>query len=255
MVGDLLAGWTAPRWGVVAAGSAHTFALDRGETLSDLDAYRGHVEGWLRFGDERAAFELRGRFGASLYDTTFIQAPAGTVAFRDETSATYDGTLLVGAHLRAAERFVVDGLVGGGVYREEYNATRLDAGAGAKTDGGIVDTSRLAGRAEGRVQLRWLAMPQALSLRLRSEARLSSLTRSADVIAILGAKVAATSTTDTSQQLETSSRFFVQADALAVADIVPTLFVGLDTLSVAAAGASKTDVVPVVGVGLFKSQL
>jgi hypothetical protein len=254
VIGDLTVGWTAPRWGVVGSGSAHAFALDSADTLSDLDAYSGQVEGWARFGGERAAFELRGRFGASLYDTTFIRVPTGRVAFQDETSVTYEGVLLVGAHLQPADRLFVRALVGGGAYDEEYNALRVAAGGRMRMDGGIVDTSRFAGRAEGRVQLRWITFPGWLSFRLRSEARFYSLTRSSDVIGILGVKVTNTSATDSVWQLETSNRLFANADVLKLMDIVPALFFGLDTLTATVEGASSTNLVPVVGVGLFKPE-
>jgi hypothetical protein len=254
VVGDLTLGWAAPRWGVVASGSAHAFALDSADTLSDLDAYSGQVEGWTRFGGERATFELFARFGASLYDTTFIQVPSGSVTFRDETSVTYEGVLLVGAQLQPADHWFVRVLAGGGVYNEEYNALRIAAGARTRVDGGIVDTSRFAGRAEGRVQLRWVTFPGWLSFRLRSEAKFYSLTRSSDVIGILGVKVTTTSATDSVWQLETSNRLFANAEVLKVMDIVPALFFGLDTLTATVEGASSTNLVPVIGVGLFKPE-
>lgn len=247
LVGDLTLGWASPSWGVVASGHAHTFALDNDTTLSDLDAYSARGEGFIRFGGDTAALELLARLAAALYDTTFIEAPATGVSFQDETSATYESAVLVGARLQPSNQWHVQLLVGGGAYDEEYNATQSNAGASS-----IVDRSRVAGRGELLLQLRWTTVPEAFSLRLRSEGHYYSLTRSTDVVAIIGGSVGTTSGTDTVTQLETSSRLFAHADALSFGGVLPALFGGLDTLSVSASGGSKTNVVPVIGIGLFK---
>lgn len=63
-----------------------------------------------------------------------------------------------------------------------------------------------------------------------------------------------TRSTDTLTQIETSNRLFVHIDAAAFLGILPAVFAGIDTLRVSASGASKTDVVPVVGVDLFKPE-
>lgn len=250
--GDLTLGYFRPQWGVVATGSGAAYNLDKGAAQSDLYRGMGAFEGWFLTAPGSARFELRLTAGVSNYTSTTLDARTSSVTFYDEDSFLLRGSLLVGARLRPTDAWRISLLAGGGYQFETYGYTNYDTTK--VTTAAVSDTDQNTYRLEGRLQIRWQVAPDLFSFRLRSDVAYFSLLRSNELSSIALGQVTTTSSATKSSQIEASARLFGQLDKLAFFGIAPQVFGGVDALSVSG-DVTVTSVVPIFGLGLFKSDL
>lgn len=252
LIGDGTLGYAKERWGIQGGLAFASYATSSQQAFSSTSRSSGGVDVWWRTGqtDDRLRYELRGELGYASYATMYIMtgdaAAAGTSAFSTETSGMTRATALGGARYRHST--TLDGfvLVGLGYQGESYS-TASEAGADVSMSSTARYTARLGGA--------WAVMPDKVVLRVRSDIGYYSITRT---------RLAVDSTTSTTgepltrtsfKQLEMNNRLFGDLPMFAFAGLTPTLFVGLDVMSISGDAGSAKTLVPLGGIGFVSASM
>jgi len=94
-------------------------------------------------------------------------------------------------------------------------------------------------------------------MRLRGDGNYFTITQdvSGASIATSGMLSSAPVVTQQEQQLELHGRFFLDADVLSFAQFVPSLWGGVDYVSLTGPSTSSSSTVPVLGIGVIRTAL
>jgi hypothetical protein len=234
LAADGALGYSTGTWGVGARGN--TLAYDEVTSVARIETTKldGDAEGWLVFGDSTwsARPQVRLTAGGASYDSTYTPEGAGAGPWNDQTSWIWRGTALAGVDWRAGETFSLSALVGAG-------------------QASLTDDENTTFRGVARLDLRWVALPDALSLRLRGDASYFKLTRDRF-------SVTAGSTTTIADEMlvlsqsEVRTRAFVDIDAAEVLGFRPTLHAGADYYRLSGTEGDSSSLVPLAGVGVLR---
>ncbi len=248
-IGNGLAGYVLPHFGIVARGSTFYYELNTASVATDTTRNEGGVEGWFSVGapEDALRLQIRASGGSAWYDMTYkpLVATAGT--FHDEDSMMGRGNLFVGGEFQTGH---VNGyLVAGAGYQwESYDYLTVDP----RDPNLLSSTTDSSVRASGKMQVRWSFVPDTLSARLRGDASYFSLTRENLFVRSASGANAVGSTIARLHQLELDGTLSIEADTIAFAGIVPFVFGGLSYVGINGSGGSSSVTVPTVGAGLFK---
>jgi hypothetical protein len=248
LAADGALGYATGTWGLGARGN--TLAYDEVTSVARIETTKldGDAEGWLVFGDSTwsARPQVRLTAGGASYDSTYTPVGAGAGPWNDQTSWIWRGTALAGVDWRAGESFSLSALVGGGMQVEWYDYETVGAGQASLTD-----DENTTFRGVARLDLRWMALPDILSLRLRGDASFFKLTRDRF-------SVTAGSTTTVADEMlvlsqtEVRTRAFVDIDAAEVLGFRPTLHAGADYYRLSGSEGDTSSFVPLAGVGVLR---
>ncbi len=248
VAGDLLLGWNDRTWGVAGRGIALYYDLSNGDVRQNTVKLGGSVDGWGVIGaDSDVKFDGRLNAEYLLYDSDLIDVSAGSsTPFTEETSVMLRGSLLLGLRAQPGERFAAGLWAGAGAQYEIYDPLRV---VGSTVD--LKTEERFSVLVQGRVRLQYVVAPSYLTTRLRVDGSRYTITRDAVEIQVGGGGVTSTATAVKSEQIELSSRLFLDAEVARFLGFVPGLAGGLDYFSLTADQApSVTTIVPVFGAGI-----
>src|ERR1700677_4479036 len=141
---------------------------------------------------------------------------------------------------------------GGGQYETQDSST-----AGGSTTYSLNSQQNVSVQGQGRLLLRWRIVPGWIGIRLRGDGNIFTITQdvSGATIATNGMLTAAPVSTQQEQQLELHGRFFLDADVISFARFVPSIWGGVDYVSLTGATSSSYSAVPVVGIGVIRASL
>ncbi len=238
-------GYSTPTLGAVGRGSLGAYDLTAKGTETETVHDEGTVEAWYIVGQAQDAFRLECRLtgGAALYSSTYDPGQTARGFYHDEDSLMRRATLLVGGHARWPTFQLVFHLGAGGQFETYDYLSTNPRDALLKSE----DTASV--REEGRLHLRWVPLPEQLSVRARVEASRFALTRSALIVGQTGT---VRRTGNHFEQIDVSARAFVDFDLITLLTIVPSVFVGLDHVSLDGAAGAQSTTVPIFGLGLVK---
>jgi hypothetical protein len=187
--------------------------------------------------------------GAAVYDTSSTPfSSGGTDVFSDENSVMVRGALLAG--MRAEAPTAAFGLwLGGGAESEIYDELTVDQFGNSH----IKDNSDLHLMLTGRLRAQFPIVENVLGGRVRGDVLRHSITR--DSVA-LDVEERATTTTaaNSSVQLEASGRAFVDLSIAQFFGFVPAVEGGFDYFSLSDASGNVSATVPVLGVGIRRTE-
>lgn len=244
--GDATVGIGQDAWGVVVWGRGSYFDFDNDEQFNDTQKIEGAGDGWLHLGEATAPvrFVIRMSAGGANYDST-VQDKTVAGDFADQNSWMGRGALLLGVDLRPSPQLTAYLGLGGGLQYEWYDTIAPQPGVGVVQD----DSQDLSLMGNGRLDARWVAAPDVVSLRLHALATYFKLTRNRTYLAQTGASDA---TSATFEQLDLNVRAYVDIDAASLLGFRPTLHGGVDYVSVSGEGESESTVMPVFGAGVLR---
>lgn len=250
IVGDAKLGYNGERFGVVAKGYLSAYDLTSNVVLADYFLAGGSADVWVTLNPKsQFQWEVRADLGANVYDTTSI--PFGDNAanlLSDETSLMFRGSALVG--LRAAWPRAALGLwLGGGAENEQYDAITFD---GANTN--IQDHTDWHALLTGRLRAQFPIVQGVLVGRVRGDFLRHSITRDSVALDIGMRGTSTTLEATSSVQLEASGRAFIDLELAKFFGFVPAVEGGIDYFSLSDAAGKVSDSVPVLGVGIRRTE-
>jgi hypothetical protein len=247
LAGDLTLGYAAEAWFLEVHGHVGWFDLETEALRSDNLRTGGSLGAGYLSGshDSDLRFEARLAARVDYYDATDVVLSRGQ-DFTDQTSLFVGGSLLVGLRLFERGPLALRVLVGAGPQLESYSTLRVGS---ANT---LADVERASLRPEARLSLRWTALPDLLSLRLRARGSRFEITRDSALVRFDPGQVATAASSTTLTQTEVSLRLFVDVDLLRFGGFVPSLFAGADWISTGDEDGSANALVPVGGLNLTR---
>lgn len=249
--GDAALGYSQERFGGLARGSLYSYELKNADgQLTRTERLAGSGEGSLSLrASDTLRVDVRLAGGGSQY-TTLNVADAG---IGKQQSTIGFGGFLAGVRADPSPLLSLAAHAGLGIQAEQFKQTdlTLGTGAGALASGGIGvnQSSPVTVRGELRVAGDWAALPQVLSLRVRAEAIVSSISRTDTVTTVSGLGVQSASSAATVKQLEVYARGYVVVDALGVFGFFPAVHAGVNYVTLLSGGGEPV-VVPVLGFGV-----
>ncbi len=248
LAADGALGYSTGTWGLGARGN--TLAYDEVTSVARIETTKldGDAEGWLIIGDPAwsARPQVRLTAGGASYDSTYTPEGAGAGPWNDQTSWIWRGTALAGVDWRPGETFSLSALAGGGMQVEWYDYETVGAGQASLTD-----DENTTFRGVARLDLRWTALPDTLSLRLRGDASFFKLTRDRFSVTA-GSTTAIADEMLVLSQTEVRTRAFVDIDAAEVFGFRPTLHAGADYFRLSGPEGETTSFVPLAGAGVLR---
>ncbi len=243
LAADGALGYVAPKLGAIVRGGLGVYDVAARGTRTQTVHDEGSVEGWWQTGEkgDPYQFEVRVTGGAALYSSSYDPGRTGQGYYHDEDSLMRRGTILLGAHLRSAT-LQFAGLLGAGAQFETWDYLTTDP-----RDALLRSEDATSVRGEARLRLRWAALTEQIAARLRLDASRFSITRTGFVVGQSGTFAPAASAFD---QIEVSTRVFVDFELIRVLTVVPAIFGGLDAVTLAGAAGDRSALVPLFGVGL-----
>ncbi len=252
LIGNARLGYLGPLFGAVGRGGLAVYDVESSVGATQTLREEGYADGWFQFGEPRDPLRLEVWLsgGAALYTSTYV--PNAGVAnagfFHDEDSLMFRGSGLLGLSVEPNQRFIARLRVGGGAQFETYDYLSVDP---ADTNL-LTSTDHTSARGEGHLYLRWRFLPEMLSARTQADVSFFSITRSSLAVGQVGGSVDLSESQFT--QIDFSGRLFIDIDAAQFFGIRPAAFGGLDYIAQRADGGSVSTLIPVVGVGLLKTE-
>ncbi|HEX2873258.1 MAG TPA: hypothetical protein VHP33_18495 [Polyangiaceae bacterium] len=251
IAGDAKLGYNGERFGVVAKGYLSAYDFSSNVLLADTFLGGGSADFWVTVNPtSQFKWELRGDVGANVYDTESI--PFGTNAgnlFSDETSLMFRGSALLG--LRAEWPRAALGLwLGGGAENEQYNAITFDGNETTNID----DHTDWHALLTGRVRAQFPIVRQVLVGRVRGDLLRHSITRDSVALAVGSRGASSTLQATSSVQLEASGRAYIDLELAKFFGFVPAVEGGIDYFSLSDASGQVSTSVPVLGVGIRRTE-
>ena len=241
LVGDALLGYNARSWGIAARGSFAEYDFSTRTRLSETTVADGSLESWfVSSTTAKLRFELRLVARASLYDTN--QSNAG---FSDETSVMGRGSLLGSVRYQPGTRAAFGLWLGGGAQYESY-----DGGDYVSRTAVINDTETFGYLLNARVRAEVVIIPSWFTSRLRVDGQRFELTRARLETVAGGGTVTETASTELAEQIEITTRLFLDAEVLRLGGFVPSLNAGFDSVIFRSNTESHDAFVPVFGAGI-----
>lgn len=245
LAADGLLGYGTATWGLTGSGAFGVWDTDAGGTNTQTVRDVGALEGfWIAGGEaEPWRLELRLSAGAALYSSTYDPGTTGRGEYHDEDSLMRRATLLAGGRMATTDWQGVLHL-GLGVQHETWDDLTTDPALDL-----VRSEDHTSLRQEGRLHLRWAALPERLAVRLRAVVSRFAITRSAVVVSQRGAVDREGSDLT---QLEAEARLFLDLEAITLLTVVPAAFAGFDLVTLDGDAGSLQATVPVFGLGLVK---
>lgn len=252
LIGNARLGYLGPLFGAVGRGGLAVYDVESSVGATETLREEGYADGWFQFGEPRDSLRLEVWLsgGAALYTSTYVPntGVANAGFFHDEDSLMFRGSGLLGLSVEPNQRFVARLRVGGGAQFETYDYLSVDP-ADANL---LTSTDHTSARGEGHLYLRWRFLPEMLSARTQADVSFFSITRSSLAVGQTGGSV------DLSEsqfrQIDFSGRLFIDIDAAQFFGIRPAAFGGLDYIAQRDDSGSVSTLIPVVGVGLLKTE-
>jgi hypothetical protein len=257
IVADGTFGYSTKNLGVVASGGINYLDLTNSSGVTEVDHPYGSLEAWWVSGGatSKLRFETRLTGGVDYYDSTLIpaNAPAGSAYWIDFDSLMFRGTLMLGLRWRPSSQVLLSIMGGGGGQYETQDSST----AGGATTYSLNSQENVSIQGQGRVLFRWRIVPGWIGMRLRGDGNYFTITQdlSGATISTNGTLTSNAVITQQDQQLELHGRFFLDADVLSFAQFVPSLWGGVDYVSLTGPNTSSTSTVPVVGIGIIRQAL
>lgn len=242
--GELGAGYATENFRVYAEGGISFYDLDRAGIISENYGLQGALSAGYLTGDASSAFRFEVAFsgGGALYDSTLIDSTGNNPTLKDHTSTMGRGSLLLGGRTRLG-LFSASLLAGGGAQYEEFNA--LSATGTVM----IQDTATLSLQFNGRLHARVLVVEGWVGTRAEVRFQRFDITRDDTIIRVDQAGSADTDGAFTSTtQTEISARLFIDVEVARFAGFVPSLFAGVNSVTISGDAGSSAVLVPVFGV-------
>jgi hypothetical protein len=250
VAGDAKLGYNGQRFGVVAKGYLSYYDLTSDVLLTDNFLAGGSADVWLTFNPEaQLKWELRGDLGLSVYDTSSFpigQAEGDVVS--DENSFMLRGSALLG--MRAEFPKAALGLwLGGGSENEQYDELTVDQAL----DTHIKDHTDWHLMLTGRLRAQFPIVSNILVGRVRGDFLRHSITR--DSLSLdIGDRLSTSSVASASVQLEVGGRAYVDLEIAKFFGFVPAVEGGVDYFSLADSAGEVTTTVPIVGIGIRRTE-
>jgi len=251
LVGDGALGYARDHWGMQGGLAFASYATSSQQAFSSTSRNSGGIEGWYSRGsaEDRLLWQLRGELSYASYATTYIMtgdAAAAGGGFQSETSGMTRATALFGGRYRASSNLTASALGGLGLQAESYS-TASEAGADVSMSSSVRYTARLGAT--------WIILPDKLRLRALSDIGYYSITRTR-----LAVDTEASSTGEPLQResfklLELNNRVFADLSSFTFAGLTPTVFVGIDVMSLSGDAGSASTLVPLAGLGFVNTAL
>lgn len=250
--GDATLGYATRSLGVVGSGYVSAYDIQKPTLLSDYLRGGGGAEfWWLSASAGRGLhLELRATGSGQLYSSDSYLLDRQE--FLAETSVFGRGGALLGLKYDPSDTVLAELILGGGVQFEDYSR---DNATGADSTFINVDKQSTTVRGEGRFLLRWRFWPEHLAGRVRASGQTFSINRTTETLLANGGAQTTTVANEVTEfrQTEVSARLFADVEAASVLGVTPGVFAGLDLFAVTASAGSVTTVVPLFGLGLFRS--
>ena len=244
------AGYAAQNLGVVARVGLDTYDIANGAQLAETTHAGAGLDLWAATANDEAPrrYEFQWTNALDLYDTT--QIPWNTklagLHFFNENSVMFRSTLLLGAKFGTPwDRWQVQARLGAGLQVEAAESIKVENGIGAAT------ALNASGQTQGRLLVRWRAIPRVLGMHAYAAFQRFTFAQAQAAVQFDGT-LSGSVQLALAQQTQTQTRIFLDADALAFAEFVPAVFVGLDTIAVA--GAPEAVFAPVIGAGIVRTR-
>lgn len=248
--GDAKLGYNGERFGVVAKGYLSAYDLGSNVLVSETFLGGGSADFWVTLNPtSNLKWELRGDVGAAVYDTSSTPfSSGGTDIFSDENSVMLRGAALAG--MRAEWPTAALGLwLGGGAEGETYDELTVDQAG----DSRIKDTSDLHLMLTGRLRAQFPIVENVLGGRVRGDMLRHSITR--DSVSLdIGDRTTTPQAATSSVLLEASGRAFVDLSIAEFFGFVPAVEGGVDYFSLADSAGTVATTVPVLGVGIRRTE-
>jgi hypothetical protein len=257
IVADGTFGYSTRNLGVVASGGINYLDLTNSSGETEVDHPYGSLEAWWVSGSPstKVRFETRLTGGVDYYDSTLIpaNAPTGSSSWIDFDSLLIRGTLMLGVRWKPSSQVLLSILAGGGGQYETQDSSTF----GGATRYSLASQDNVSLQGQGRVLFRWRIVPGWIGMRLRGDGNYFTITQdvSGASIATSGMLSSAPVVTQQEQQLELHGRFFLDADVLSFAQFVPSLWGGVDYVSLTGPSTSSSSTVPVLGIGVIRTAL
>ena len=248
LAADGAIGYGTGVWGVGVRGS--TLAYDEVTSMAHIETAKldGDAEGWLFLGDGSWTVrpQIRLTVGGASYDSTYTPQAAGAGPWNDQTSWLGRGIAQVGLDWFAGERFSLAAFAGGGLQVEWYDYESAGAGQASLTD-----DENTTFRGVARLDMRWKALLDVVSLRLHGDASFFKLTRDRFSVTA-GSSMNTVDERVVLSQTEVKTRVYVDIDAAQVWGFHPTVHVGADYFRLSGSEGKLSSWVPLAGVGLLR---
>lgn len=250
IAGGLKTGYQARSASIFLQGGVRYFDLTSPFLSTAHTAVTGALD--ARYITGQAGARIRAELGLSggldyVDATTLAQPPGGgRTDFGDYDSLLTKASLTAGLRYRD-DRLSLNALVRGGAQLESFDSTSVDA-RGVLLESPDTLSFQFGARFETRVRV----VSDVLSVRAHGELSSFALTR--ETVAFQSGAPASVTTTS-SRQVFTTVQVFLDADVLRFAGFVPAAFGRLDVVALSSASASSSTTVPVIGLGIIRSDL
>lgn len=252
IVGDAKLGYNGQSFGAIARGYLNVYDYTSNIVLASSYIAGGSGEFWFTFNSRgRVKGEIRADVGSGVYDTDSVPLDsARTIQLADETSVMVRGTGLAGLRIELSQ--AAFGLwLGGGAQYEMYNALTVDTVG----DTIIRDQTSTNAMLTGRLRAQFPIVPRIIGGRVRADALRHTITRESlttDIDSRTGAS--ASSALAGIEQIEIGVRGFIDLQIAQFFGFVPAIEGGLDYFSLSDPGGEVATRVPVLGVGIRRTE-
>jgi len=248
---DLLFGWSTDHFLVSAHGGVSFFDFDDGAAILSRNLRTGGVLDGGYLGGEPtdfARFEVRASAGYTYLDTQFIDLgpnPSNGL-FNKHHSNLIRGLGLVGGRL-GGQGWTAQLLAGAGVQVELYSDLRV------AEEITTTQTTKVTVHAEVRFFARTEFWSEVLAAHASVLAQRFEVTRDALGVTLttMGGTMVAATAID-SQEIDVSSRIGLDVVVLEFVGFQPTVWFGLDFISITSEVGDRSTLIPMIGVGLVR---